>query len=171
MITAIAKQLVKLIKVTNLRVVFFRAGAALGHDSITEYVHVRDKMAVQGVKNKTEIFTGLNIWDITSLIANAELVIGTSLHVRVIAFAYSVPRVTFNAGGKHLAMVKYWDFGAIACNMEVTEATGIFKMALKTMRCKEFKNEKHSHMAEKKYMEMFARMIEKMGICNLPSEH
>jgi len=171
MITAIAEQLVKLIKVTNLTVVFFRAGAALGHDSIIEYGYVKDKMALHGVENRTDIFTGLNIWDITSLIANAELVIGTSLHVRVIAFAYSVPRVTFNAGGKHLAMIKYWDFGAIACNIEVTLATGIYKTALATMRCKEFKNEKHSHLAEKMYMEMFARMIDKMGICTLSSEN
>jgi len=168
-IDMIAKQLVKIVKATHFGVVFFRAGACRGTDRLDQYNMVVTKMADQGVKDNIHIFGNLNIWAISSLIANAELTIGTSLHVRIVSFAFSVPRVTFSPRDKHLEMIDNWDFGAIACNITGIGRNQIFHTAIATLKCTEFKNQEHSQKAVRMYMDMFSNMIQAMRICDLPS--
>ena len=117
-------------------------------------------------RNNIRVFRGLDIWDITSIIANSELVIGTSLHVRIIAFAFAIPRVTFSAGRKHESMINHWDYGAIECKIEAIQVDQIFETSMQTMACDAFKTEKYGHLALEMYMEMFQNMIHTMGICS-----
>jgi len=166
-INEIANQLAMIVKATKLGVIFFRAGVCYTTDELIPYLRVRKEMADLGVHDNISIFRKLNIWDISSLIANAELVIGTSLHVRIVSFAFSVPRVTFDVENenKHRSMIGGWDFGAMACNMSSTKKDQIFQTAMATMNCHEFKNAEHTQKAVKMYMENFQAMIKAMKIC------
>ena len=163
-IAEIVHELLELVSTTNYGVVFFRAGSV--HDTLDSYEIIQEKLAEVGVRNDIHIFRGLNIWDITSIIANSELVIGTSLHVRIIAFAFAIPRVTFSARPKHESMINYWDYGAIECKIKAIQVDQIFETAKQTMACDAFKNEKYGHLALEVYMEMFQNMIHTMGICS-----
>ena len=126
---------------------------------------IQKKLADVGFKNNIHVFRGLDIWDITSIIANSELVIGTSLHVRIIAFAFAIPRVTFSAGSKHKSMINSWDYGAIECKIKAVQVDQIFETALQTMACDAFQTEKYGDLAVEMYMEMFHKMIHTTGIC------
>ena len=163
-IAEIVHELLELVSTTNYGVVFFRAGSV--HDTLDSYEIIQEKLAEVGVRNDIHVFRGLNIWDITSIIANSELVIGTSLHVRIIAFAFAIPRVTFSARPKHESMINYWDYGAIECKIKAIQVDQIFETAKQTMACDAFKNEKYGHLALEVYMEMFQNMIHTMGICS-----
>lgn len=72
----------------NLPIYLFVAGTAFGHDSITAYINL-----IHNTPN-IFIFNETNIWKICCLISNAYIVIGTSLHVRIISFCYSKIRFT-----------------------------------------------------------------------------
>ena len=161
----ITKQLVMLVKETNRGIVFFRAGAATHHDSLKPYQTVLENMRAQGLSNNIHIFSGLDIWDITSLIAYSELSIGTSLHVRIIAFAFSVPRVTFSPQAKHIIMIQHWDFGAMSCNIGAVAVQQIYQTSKSTMECGEYRNEAHSTKAVAMYKDVFKDMILKMNVC------
>lgn len=161
----ITRQLVMLIRETNYDIVFFRAGAAVGHDSLLPYQTVLENMKIQGFSDNVHIFSSLDIWDISSLIANSELCIGTSLHVRIIAFAFSVPRVTFNPVNKQTSMIAHWDFGAMTCHIGAASEDGIFQTVQATMACGEYMNEAHSAKAVAMYNDMFRDMIAAMKIC------
>ena len=163
-IAEIAHELSELVNTTNYGVVFFRAGSV--HDTLDSYEMIQKKLADVGVTKNIHVFRGLNIWDITSIIANSELVIGTSLHVRIIAFAFAIPRVTFSDRPKHESMINHWDYGAIECKIKAVQVDQIFETALQTMACDAFKTEKYGHLALEMYMEMFQKMIHTMGICS-----
>ena len=160
----IVHELLELVNTTNYGVVFFRAGSV--HDTLDSYEMIQKKLADVGFKNNIHVFRGLDIWDITSIIANSELVIGTSLHVRIIAFAFAIPRVTFSAGSKHKSMINSWDYGAIECKIKAVKVDQIFETALQTMACDAFQTEKYGDLAIEMYMEMFHKMIHTMGICS-----
>ena len=166
-VTLVVKNLREIIKATSLGIVFFRAGAAPTHDKLDVYEIALKKMADIGVINNVHIFESLNIWDITSLIANSKLAIATSLHVRIIAFAFSIPRVTFSAEPKHTSMIENWDFGAKKCQIWATDVDKIFPTAMKTMNCDAFRNETYSYRASRAYKEKFYDMIKILGFCNI----
>jgi len=166
-VTSVVKNLREIIKATSLGIVFFRAGAAPTHDKLDVYEIALKKMADIGVINNVHIFESLNIWDITSLIANSKLAIATSLHVRIIAFAFSIPRVTFSAEPKHTSMIENWDFAAKKCQIWATNVDKIFPTAMKTMNCDAFRNETYSYHASRAYKEIFYDMIKIMGFCNI----
>ena len=163
-IAEIVHELLELVNTTNHGVVFFRAGSV--HDTLDSYELIQKKLADVGVRNNIHVFRGLDIWDITSIIANSELVIGTSLHVRIIAFAFAIPRVTFSARPKHESMINHWDYGAMECKIKAVQVDQIFETALQTMACDAFQTEKYGHLALEMYMEMFQKMIHTMGICS-----
>ena len=146
---------------------FFRAGAAPTHDKLDVYEIALKKMADIGFINNVHIFESLNIWDITSLIANSKLAIATSLHVRIIAFAFSIPRVTFSAEPKHTSMIENWDFAAKKCQIWATNVDKIFPTAIKTLNCDAFRDETYSYRASRAYKETFYDMIKIMGFCNI----
>lgn len=93
-------------------VVLFRAGAAHGHDTLSSLQDFKDLLSEADPMVSVQVFQDLNIWSIVALIANAELVISTSLHVRIVAFAYAVPRMyntAFKETSKYEYFVKNWD--------------------------------------------------------------
>lgn len=83
----------KIISDLNIPIVFFCAGVAHGHDSADEYKKIFDNSLPSEM---VHYYDGENIWDICNLISRAECVIGTSLHVRVVASQYARPRITIN---------------------------------------------------------------------------
>lgn len=87
------RQFNKIIDELNMPIVFFCAGVATGHDSIAEY----KKLFGNSLPSEmVHYYDGEYIWDICNLISRATCVIGTSLHVRVVASQYAVPRVAIN---------------------------------------------------------------------------
>ena len=86
-------QFQRLIHELNIPIVFFCAGTAPGHDSIEAY---KEEFNDSLPKDMAYFYTGENIWDICNLISRATCVIGTSLHVRVVASQYARPRISIN---------------------------------------------------------------------------
>ena len=166
-VAEITKQLVRLVNETNYGIVFFRAGAAPHHDSLKPYQTVLENMRAQGFSNNIHVFQGLDIWDITALIAYAELSIGTSLHHRIVAFAFSVPRVTFSPKNKLIRMIQNWDFGAMSCSIGAVTVRQIYQTSKATMECAEYRNEAHSAKAVAMYKDVFRDMIKTLNICPL----
>tara|TARA_B100000524_G_scaffold347233_1_gene248803 strand:+ start:1585 stop:2763 length:1179 start_codon:yes stop_codon:yes gene_type:complete len=100
---SIFKNIQRLLK---MPIYFFAAGQAKGHDSIEaykEFLHDDNFL----------IFDKVNIWEICCLISNAFIVIGSSLHVRILSFCYSKIRFTITDNiinySKHNQFIKKWD--------------------------------------------------------------
>lgn len=93
----IAAQLDRAALAHGYGVAFFRAGAAPWHDDLHCYERVAARMRAPGAK----IFTSLNLWDICALVAGSRVYLGSSLHGRILAMAFAVPRVNL----RHLAQV------------------------------------------------------------------
>lgn len=110
----LAAQLDRLAAATPYGLVFFRAGAAPLHDDLVLLRAVQDAMAS---RVRTAVFESLDIWDICSLIAASQGFLGSSLHGRIVALAYALPRVTLatepSAPGKHRAFVESWELAAM----------------------------------------------------------
>jgi len=85
----IATQLDQVVAETGFGVAFFRAGAAPWHDDLDCYCRVAARMRTAAMK----IFTSLDIWDICALIAGSRAYCGSSLHGRIVAMAYALPRL------------------------------------------------------------------------------
>ncbi|SAL00955.1 Polysaccharide pyruvyl transferase [Caballeronia calidae] len=103
----IAHQLDRIAESTGLGIVLFRAGAAPWHDDIAVYERMVQRMRHPAVR----IFESLNVWDICALIAGSEGFAGSSLHGRIVAMAYGLPRVNIQHGepGKHHAYASTWE--------------------------------------------------------------
>lgn len=99
------KVLSKIISKTNLPILFFCAGVAPKHDSLDLYKEKFKNLPT----DKVHFFDGLNIWDICNVISNAKLVIGTSLHVRILSQQFFRPRVTLDVKDKHSSFIERWD--------------------------------------------------------------
>lgn len=114
-LSIIAAQLDDVIHRTGYGIVFFRAGAAPWHDDLTVYQRVASRMSAAAVI----LFESLNIWDICALIANSRLYCGSSLHGRIIAMAFALPRLNMchaqqNHGFiKQTAFAETWDLPAL----------------------------------------------------------
>lgn len=94
----------------KLPIYLFVAGIAPNHDSFEKYKNIIDSIKTQyGIY----IFEETNIWKICCLIANSYITIGTSLHVRIIAFVYSRIRYTIclnlDLTSKHHLFLCKWD--------------------------------------------------------------
>lgn len=107
----IARQLDLLGEASGLGIVLFRAGAAPWHDDIAVYERVARRMCHADVKR----FDSLNMWDICALIARSEGFAGSSLHGRIVAMAYGLPRVNIlhpdeaAQSGKQHAYASTWE--------------------------------------------------------------
>jgi hypothetical protein len=100
--------------------VLFRAGAADGHDSLHTLQHLRKELARVGEANgacmlhSVLVYEALHIFGICALIAEAALLVASSLHCRIIAVNYHVPRVTMDvfpshSWPKYRQFIHYWD--------------------------------------------------------------
>jgi len=88
----IAAQLDQAVSATGYGVVFFRAGAAPWHDDLACYQRAASIMRTSSAR----IFTSLNLWDICALIACSRAFCGSSLHGRILAMAFALPRINFS---------------------------------------------------------------------------
>jgi len=88
-LSEIAAQLDQISHESGLGVVFFRAGAAPWHDELVCYQRCAARMRSSAV----QIFTSLQLWDICALIAHSRAYCGSSLHGRIVAMAFALPRV------------------------------------------------------------------------------
>ncbi|SAK90512.1 Polysaccharide pyruvyl transferase [Caballeronia hypogeia] len=103
----IARQLDSLGAASGLRIALFRAGAAPWHDDIAVYERTARRMRHAAVR----VFESLNAWDICALIASSAGFAGSSLHGRIVAMAYGLPRVNFSHADarKQEAYASTWD--------------------------------------------------------------
>lgn len=117
----IAAQLDRVAISTGYGVVMFRAGAAPWHDDPGCYRRIAARMHSRSVG----IFTSLDLWDICALIANSRVYCGSSLHGRIVATAFALPRITLlhpnpaSRPGKQAAYAATWEDEALPATVEV----------------------------------------------------
>lgn len=124
----VAAQLDKAASATGLGIVFFRAGAAPWHDDVSCYERTATYMrgATPG------FFRSLNVWDICALIANSRCFAGSSLHGRIVAMAFALPRVNLRHPGRVSALTKQASYAATwdDADMPGAEEVGEFSRSI-----------------------------------------
>jgi len=119
----IAAQLDRFVRASGLGVVFFRAGAAPWHDELDCYAKVVAHMR----SPSTIVFTSLDIWDICALIAGSRGYLGSSLHGRIVAMAFAVPRLNLRHPShvgrttKHIAYADTWDQESLPATVDLND--------------------------------------------------
>jgi hypothetical protein len=104
---SLKKELRCIIEHTNIPIIFFCAGTAPFHDSMQLY---RDAFGDTLPKDMIYYFDSYNIWDVCALISSAKYVIGTSMHVRILASVYERRRMTIiGEDKKHGEFIQHWD--------------------------------------------------------------
>lgn len=105
----LAAQLDDAVAQSSKGIVFFRAGAAPWHDDIACYQRLASRMQTKAVR----LFHSLDTWDICALIAHSSAYCGSSLHGRIIAMSFALPRVNLihptQAPGKLAAYSAAWE--------------------------------------------------------------
>jgi hypothetical protein len=108
---ALAHGLSRAASATGLGLALFRAGAAPWHDDPTLLERLQRRLP----PNSVRLFLSLHLWDICALIAASRGVVGSSLHSRIVALAYGLPRVSLmppQQGGrpdKRTAFAETWE--------------------------------------------------------------
>jgi hypothetical protein len=107
-LAAIAGQLDRVANESGLAIVFFRAGAAPWHDNLDAL-----RRAGASMRARWRVFESLDVWDICALIAGSRGYCGSSLHGRILALDFGLPRLSLAAAGaaagKLHAFVRTWD--------------------------------------------------------------
>ncbi len=122
-------------------VVLFRAGTAPWHDELKCYRRLAACMRSPHVR----IFTSVHLWEICALIASSRAYCGSSLHGRIVAMAFGMPRINLmhpvQSGRltKQDAFAAAWEEQGMATTVDVWEtARGIRQaMAVDRMRLEE----------------------------------
>jgi hypothetical protein len=132
-LTAMASQLDRASAENGLGIVFFRAGAAPWHDDLACYERIAARMYTP-----VRIFTSLDLWDICALIANSSIYCGSSLHGRIVAMAFALPRINLihpsqgNMPSKQAAFARTWEAAGIRATVNVSEIAQGIREALAT---------------------------------------
>lgn len=107
---ALAAALDGLVAETGLGVVFFCMGAAPMHDHRTLYRRLAARMRQAG---PSAILPSLDLWTVCAFLESARAVVASSLHARILAMAWGLPRVTLAADArgarKPAAFVATWE--------------------------------------------------------------
>ena len=103
----IARGLDRMADSCGLGVVLFRAGAAPWHDDLDCYT----RLAARVRRVSIHLFGSLNIWDICALVASSRVYCGSSLHGRIVAMSFGLPRVNL-VRSRHLGCTKQAAFAA-----------------------------------------------------------
>ena len=128
----IAAQLDRIAISSGFGVAFFRAGAAPWHDDLSCYRRAAARMRAPSVR----IFRSLNLWDICALIACSRVYCGSSLHGRIIAMAFALPRINLHHPAqaarptKQTAFAATWEQAGMPATVDVHEIAGGIRDAL-----------------------------------------
>lgn len=127
----IAAELDRLAQSSGLGVVFFRAGTAPWHDELACYERV-----VAQMHTASAIFTSIDVWDICALIAGSHAYLGSSLHGRIIAMAFALPRMNMRhpwqegQTSKQIAFATTWEKEGTCVAIDVHEIAQGMRHAL-----------------------------------------
>lgn len=100
-----------LVRSEHLRGLRFRlvmAGTAPKHDSVEGLERVAEQVRKLDRRREIEVLTDRRPLDIVRQIREARIVIGTSLHVRIVAASYGLPRLTMRRT-KPTRYATHWD--------------------------------------------------------------
>ncbi|WP_028206272.1 polysaccharide pyruvyl transferase family protein [Paraburkholderia nodosa] len=120
----------------GLGIVLFRAGAAPWHDDLAVY----ERLAARLRAARVRVFASLNVWDICALIAGSRIYCGSSLHGRIVAMAYALPRMNIShpdhsfSGSKHAAYVRTWEAAGLTGVVNLDNLADAVANALATDR-------------------------------------
>src|SRR5574340_290329 len=117
---------------TGLGLVLFRAGAAPWHDDAALYETLLNRLP----RGAARLSPSLHLWDICALIAASRGVVSSSLHGRIVALAYGLPRVSLMPPqqdarpGKVAAFAETWEPDALPRSVAVGQVEPALMQAL-----------------------------------------
>lgn len=129
---ALAQGVSRVLAGTGLGLVLFRAGAAPWHDD----PELCEKLQRRLPSGSAHLFSSLHLWDICALIAASRGVVCSSLHGRIVALAYGLPRVSLmppQQGGrpdKRVAFAETWEPYAVPRCVAVNQVDSATMQAL-----------------------------------------
>lgn len=133
-LAAVAVQLDRAAAASGCGIVLFRAGAAPWHDDLD----CLQRLAAQLTTRPLTILDSLHLWDICALIANCRAYCGSSLHGRIVAMAFALPRINLlhpsQAGQptKQAAFAATWEAPDHPGAVHVADLAGSLGRALAT---------------------------------------
>jgi hypothetical protein len=131
-LTCLAAQLDRACASTGLGAALFRAGTAPWHDELD----VLQRVAARMRGGTAQVFASLDVWDICALIAAARGYCGSSLHGRIVAMAFALPRVNLRhpsaraRTGKQAAFASAWELAEMPAVVDVDDAAAAIERAL-----------------------------------------
>ncbi|HWR77621.1 MAG TPA: polysaccharide pyruvyl transferase family protein [Thiobacillus sp.] len=117
---------------TGLGLALFRAGAAPWHDDPA----LLESLLRRLPPGTTRLFPSLHLWDICALIAASRGMVGSSLHARIVALAYGLPRVSLmppqqsQRPDKRTAFAETWEPLAVPRSVAVSQVEPAVLQAL-----------------------------------------
>ncbi|MBI1285097.1 MAG: polysaccharide pyruvyl transferase family protein [Thiobacillus sp.] len=129
---ALAQGLSRVLAETGLGLVLFRAGAAPWHDDPEPYERLQHRLPSGSARR----FSSLGLWDICALIAASRGVACSSLHARIVALAYGLPRVSLmppqqgERPDKRAAFAETWEPHAVPRCVAVNQVESAVLQAL-----------------------------------------
>lgn len=90
---ALAAQLERVAGDSGFGLALFRAGAAPWHDDLDVYQRLAGRLRAA----RARIVESMNIWDACALIATSRGFVGGSLHGRIVASAFGLPRINLRS--------------------------------------------------------------------------
>jgi len=103
MLEEMAAQLNALMRATGYGIVIFCAGVAPWHDDPVCYQRLAARMQNPSVR----LFRSLDAWDICALISASRGYLGSSLHGRIVAMAFGLPRLNLVHDMQYSKQVSY----------------------------------------------------------------
>jgi hypothetical protein len=129
---ALAQGLFRAAAEAGLGLVLFRAGSAPWHDDPALYEKLQRRLPPGTVL----IFPSLHLWDICALIAASRGIVSSSLHGRIVALAYGLPRVSLIPPQqgvrpvKTAAFAETWEPAAVPRSVPVDQVEPALRQAL-----------------------------------------
>lgn len=120
-LSALAAQLDQVAAASGLGLALFRAGAAPWHDDLDSLQRVAARLRAPAVK----VFSSLHLWDLCALIASSRAYCGSSLHGRIVAMAFALPRLNLrppaqtHPSAKQAAFAATWEAAGLPASVEV----------------------------------------------------